>query len=120
MVSRKIEVIYQISKQSQSNCQTPGNCICEEASFYATIRFRTSCGVETGLTGHLRNSMNWECQNGNNTNILIFYTGMGRTRSYVPLHRHRTACKRTEKKKYLHVAGHCNRSGSAKKNGERT
>ena len=60
MVSRKIELIYPISKQSQSNCQTPGNCICEEASFYATIRFRTSCGVETGLTGHLRNSMNWE------------------------------------------------------------
>lgn len=25
-------------------------CICEEASFYATIRFRTSCGVETELT----------------------------------------------------------------------
>lgn len=25
-----------------------------------------------------------------------------------------------KKKKYLHVAGHCNRSGSAKKNGERT
>lgn len=38
---------------------------------------------------------------------------MGYTRSYVSLHRHRIACKRTEK--YLHFSSHCNGRGSAKK-----
>ncbi len=60
MVSRKNRTYISNFKTVAKQLSNSRNCICEEASFYATIRFRTSCGVETGLTGHLRNSMNWE------------------------------------------------------------
>ena len=68
-------------------------CICEEASFYATIKFRrfvwSGNRTDRGILG-----------------VTFLCIGIG-------LHV-------GGRKKYLHFSNHCNCRGSAKKNGERT